>query len=334
MKLEDAISLIHKDLLEVTTSEEQLLLNQWIVESTENQDIVDKTKLVWRLSQSKKNDYEPDVDKGLSRLKNRIQEDKGAKRIQMRPNRLSLWKYVAAAAILLIFGLYWFNSAPQTATTMVQLATIEGEKSVIELNDGTKVFLNENSELSYPDQFGNERVVNLKGEAFFEVAKDAAHPFIIKTSSSKVTVLGTSFNVRSYLDEKETTVSVRSGKVRFEPNNSQQNWDLTANEKVRYDFENQRFNKDTDESANDWSWHSGQLVFRNQLLKEVIPALEKHYDVKVSLTNTDILKCRTYTGSFKTDEVANVLEAITVALNLRIKQTAEASYILAGGECK
>lgn len=295
---------------------------------------MDKTKLVWRLSQSKKNDFEPDVEKGLSRFKNRIREEDGAKRVSMRPSRLGIWKYAAAAAILLTVGLYWFNTSPNITATLASLETSQGEKSVIELNDGTKVWLNANSKLSYPDQFGTERIVHLEGEGFFDVAKDAEHPFIIKTASSSVTVLGTSFNVRSYLDEKETTVSVRSGKVRFAPKNSQQEWDLVANEKVRYDYKHQRFDKDTDISANDWSWHSGKLVFRDKLLKEVIPALEKHYGVKVRLTNTDLLNCRSYTGSFNTEEVADVLEAIKLALDLRIKQTTDASFILAGGECK
>ena len=295
MKIEDTNTLIHKNLLGVITSKEQAILNQWIVESIENQDIVDKTNLVWRLSQNKKSDYEPDVEKGLSRLKNRIREDKGAKHIQMQPKRMDIWKYVVAASILLSVGLFWFNTSQNVTPTLASLETIQGEKSLIELVDGTKIWLNENSKLSYPDLFGNERIVHLEGEGFFEVAKDVDHPFIIMTKASKVTVLGTSFNVRSYLDEKETTVAVRSGKVRFEPENSKQKWELEANEKLRYNYQNKRYKKDIDDSANDWSWHSGKLVFRDRLLKEVIPALEKHYGVQVSLTNTELLDCRSYT---------------------------------------
>ena len=296
---------------------------------------MDKTKLLWRLSKSKECNYEPNVEEGLTRLKNRIQADLDkSEHAQPQVRRLHIWKYAAAAAILLVFGLYLNKSNSSSTAPMLSVQTIEAEKSQVTLTDGTQVWLNEDSKLSYPDQFGDSRRVKLEGEAFFDVAKDADHPFIIEMNDAQIMVLGTSFNVRSYLDEKETTVAVRSGKVRFTPNGSKQKWDLVAHDKVVYDIENKRFNRANDKSENDWSWHSNQLQFHNSLLKNVIPAIERHYNIKIQLNNPDLYTCRTYTSSFKDLREDEVLEALKIAFDLRIKKTAQNAYLLFGGICK
>jgi len=223
--------------------------------------------------------------------------------------------------------------SPQSNDSLIALETIQGEKSEITLADGTKVWLNESSQLTYPDHFGNERIVQLKGEAFFDVAKDATRPFIIETNKSDITVLGTSFNVRSYEEEAETTVAVRTGKVRFQPNKSAQKWELTANERISYDYANQRFNKEDADTPNEWTWHSGQLAFKNTKLKEVITTMEKQYGVKIQLSNTELYECRHYSGAFDNGDVEEIIEALRLAINFRLKQTSETNYVFYGGVC-
>ncbi len=113
-------------------------------------------------------------------------------------------------------GVLYYEETTGEDSRVNQLLVPRGGKYSVRLSDGTKVWLNSESELKYPVQFNeNTRVVQLKGEGYFEVARDLNRPFVLKTSTQEVEVLGTAFNVSAYEDEKLDVVTLVEGKVKI-----------------------------------------------------------------------------------------------------------------------
>ena len=105
---------------------------------------------------------------------------------------------------------------PQVKEIQNTLRTLQGMECLITLSDGTRVHLNAETRLTYPVCFSSkERIVQIEGEAYFDVAPDKEHPFIVKTSHTSIRVTGTSFNVRAYADEDTESTTLISGTVRI-----------------------------------------------------------------------------------------------------------------------
>jgi transmembrane sensor len=161
------------------------------------------------------------------------------------------------------------------------IETPRGGQYEVVLPDGTKVWLNAASSLKYPVLFaGNDRRVDLTGEAYFEVAKNAAKPFIVKTRGQSVEVLGTHFNINSYTDEDAVKTTLLEGSVKVHGNAGgqmvklvpgQQAVNVTGNLSVLRDA-------DTDEAT---AWKNGKFVFRDVELKTIMRQLSRWYDVDV-----------------------------------------------------
>jgi transmembrane sensor len=170
--------------------------------------------------------------------------------------------------------------APAETIAMNILATPRGGQYQVVLPDGTRVWLNAASSLKYPIAFtGNERKVELTGEAYFEVSKDPSKPFNVKTASQTVTVLGTHFNINSYTDEGATKTTLLEGSVRVTSNTGQS---------VKIKPGQQAINKlnsiDINENANideAVAWKNGKFIFSNTDLQTIMRQLSRWYDVDV-----------------------------------------------------
>lgn len=155
-----------------------------------------------------------------------------------------------------------------------QMETLTGMEYTLTLADGTRVYLNAESRLKFPVTFrGEERVVELSGEAYFQVAKDASHPFIVRMDGVDVKVLGTSFNARSYFNENQVVTTLIEGKVDV---NGRQ---IVPGEqalftKVSGQLEVKQV--DTDQYI---GWHEGRFIFRNERLEDVMKTLARWYGV-------------------------------------------------------
>jgi transmembrane sensor len=222
-----------------------------------------------------------------------------------------------------------------------QVSTKPGSKTQIELPDGSTVWLNASSNLTYGANFGKEfREVNLNGEAFFDVVKDPAHPFIIHTRVVDVKVLGTAFNVRSYANDASTETSVIRGQVEVTVKNRENTkYYLKPNEKVivannvstpsvttapqdqtkplvsiqpltRYHI---------DSSIIETSWVENKLIFQeNETFGEVALKMERWYGVHIRFDDPDVAKYRMY-GSFTTETVKQALDALKIGFNFNYK---------------
>lgn len=176
-----------------------------------------------------------------------------------------------------------------------------GENTVL-LADGTTVHLNAASELRFPMRFGNgQRVVELKGEAYFDVKKDAEHPFIVKTHYGEVTVLGTVFNVNAYDDRQRCEVTLVKGRVRF-TTPTRESVELDPGEQALSTGNLvQKRHVDVEDYV---SWTKGVYNFHNESLSNIISTFSKWYDVEVVYDSSDIAS-QTYTGTVRRYDAMN-----------------------------
>ncbi len=173
---------------------------------------------------------------------------------------------------------------------MNMLATPRGGQYEIVLPDGTKVWLNSASSLKYPTAFaGNERRVELSGEAYFEVSKDPGKPFYVKTTTQTVTVLGTHFNINSYADEATTKTTLLEGSVKVISNTSGASVKLKPGEQAVNTINaiDVKENADIDEAV---AWKNGKFLFRNTDLHTIMRQLSRWYDVDVEYQGNVVQK--------------------------------------------
>lgn len=179
---------------------------------------------------------------------------------------------------------------PVEKVVMNMLATPRGGQYQIVLPDGTKVWLNSASSLRYPTAFaGNERKVELSGEAYFEVSKDPNKPFYVKTATQTVTVLGTHFNINSYADEVATKTTLLEGSVRVTGNSNGVSAKLKPGEQAvnTVNAIEIKENADIDEAV---AWKNGKFLFRNTDLHTIMRQLSRWYDVDVEYQGNVVQK--------------------------------------------
>jgi ferric-dicitrate binding protein FerR (iron transport regulator) len=225
-------------------------------------------------------------------------------------------KAVATVAILLLIGMqvYLYRMNRQLTTHLNHRQTVQvtsGEKAEITLPDGSTVYLNAATTLTYPSQFGmKQRDVYLTGEAYLKVTKDAARPFHVHTDQVDVEVLGTTFNVCARPNEQETEVTLLEGAVKLIPKEASLSpMLLKPNEKGIYLHHNRQLSVVQTTGYIETAWTKGELVFRSARFVDIIKRLEVRYGVEIevigNLYDTDL-----FTGSFKETSVLSILRLL------------------------
>jgi len=195
---------------------------------------------------------------------------------------------------------------------------VGGEYRLV-LADGTKVWMNAASELKYPVAFsGKQREVFLEGEAYFEVYRDPAHPFLVHTSRGTVKVLGTGFNVRDYRDEAKVVTTLVEGKVAYLPENRTEEIVLTPGYQVE-DREGTELRPRLVDVGMYVGWKDGKYIFENASLEEIMQVLSRWYDVAVFYKREDV-KHLHFTGDLERYENINVfLEFMEIGGDVRFE---------------
>jgi len=169
----------------------------------------------------------------------------------------------------------------KSASLMMTLSTPKGGQYQIVLADGTKVWLNADSKLIYPKRFTeDQRVVELVGEAYFEVATNKQKPFIVHTENESVEVLGTHFNVKSYSDERESKVSLLEGKVKVSIPNTVQKILSPGQQSVVIGKSMRIQDVDLDETI---AWKNGEFMFNNESLVSALRQVSRWYDIDIQV---------------------------------------------------
>ena len=201
--------------------------------------------------------------------------------------KLSFLKYAAIWAIVIFtvggYGLYQLKKHQQPiSTAMVISRTPTGKLIRLQLADSTIVYLNALSSLKYPENFtGKLREVELDGEAFFEVKHDSKHPFIVHTEKLKVQVLGTSFNIKSYNNDKDVTVTVATGKVGVSVSalKNLKTEMLLPNKQFTYYKTSEKVNVLDVDAEDSRSWETGLFIFKYETLENITNRLARWYGV-------------------------------------------------------
>jgi ferric-dicitrate binding protein FerR (iron transport regulator) len=214
-----------------------------------------------------------------------------------------------------------------------ETVALNGEIKLISLSDGTTICLNAGSRLSYPDKFKqNTREVTLTGEAFFKVAHNSAKPFIIHSGKITTTVLGTSFNVKAYKEDKAIKVTVVSGKVGILNTKAKQPAVLlTPNMQLVYSKTDETLvAKKIDDALSVISWQEGKLQYHNTPLSDVLADVQRKYNVTIK-ADKNLLNCTLY-ADFNNMPLQKVLKLIEALINARFKKEGSI-YTLKGKGC-
>lgn len=254
-------------------------------------------------------------------------------------SKKSLLAGLSLVAILVI-SLFFFNSNNKESAAIVkssEITTKDGSKTTLVLPDGTKVWVNAGSKLTYDNNYGATlREVSLLGEAFFDVTKNPEKPFIIHTAKMDIKVLGTAFNVRCYPNERKMETSLIRGRIEVTlKDRPSQKIYLSPNEKLtllNYSVDAPIHSakkrekrvaeliepmitighitiKPVDSSIVETSWIENKLEFRSETFEEVAYKMERWYGVKIDIQD-DRLKNEHLTGSFETETIDQALSAM------------------------
>ncbi|MFT3902024.1 MAG: FecR domain-containing protein [Niabella sp.] len=339
------IELLTKRESGVITLPETRELNEYLKANPDDQQVADALKemLNGTFRPQRMHEYD-DIDERLKKLHESIKATNTEERVfpkkQGRGVRIFV-RFIAAAVLVLALGLGIFHfylrdeeGQPQSQNI---LATKKGSKLNLMLPDGTKVLLNADSRLAYDLSFGKKlREVTLEGEAYFEVAKDSKHPFIVHTKEMDVKVLGTVFNVRAYSSESNTAATLLRGSVEVTLNKrSNRNVVvLKPNEKIIVNNkENNTIKKPTKERATDIAvvsikinsmdssvletqWTKNRLVFDQTDYGDVFPELERWYGISVIVKDSSVLK-RKISGIYENESLTEVLESFKLATGFK-----------------
>jgi transmembrane sensor len=287
-----------------------------------NPDAYDRYKVLSQFWEQHDNTNQPVVEEALGKVLQELELPAATPVVEMdtvKPRSYShtSWRRISiAATIILVAGIVLFNRMIRTGdrsdSLLVEKQNSKGVKSTIELTDGSKIWLNADSKVQYPKVFtGNTREIYLNGEAFFEVAKDASKPFIIHLSNGTVRVLGTSFNIRAYDNEKIVETSVSTGRVAFIPkyrqgDKKQDTVFLTPDNKARYLFTREELVTEPTISKEDKAWTEGKLIFKAMTLEDIAVQLERNFGTKVVFVS-DAPRQYTLTGSFQNNSLEEIM---------------------------
>ncbi|SHG21041.1 FecR family protein [Flagellimonas flava] len=228
------------------------------------------------------------------------------------------WVTVAfqvAASLVLLIGLsithkmsttQEIHPAYKTVKRIVK-ENLKGQKSRITLPDGSTVFLNNNSRISYASKFGDEREIFLEGEAFFEVKKDPTKPFLVNSRGLITKALGTSFNIKAPLGKK-VEVGLVSGKISVASVAQVQEVEIIDDRggKATFDATQGKLDISSYKDMDFYKWTKRILVFKSASFEEIKETLENWYDVEISVNNLN--RRINYTGEFPSESLESVLE--------------------------
>jgi ferric-dicitrate binding protein FerR (iron transport regulator) len=274
----------------------------------------------------------PSVEENLKKVLAGLNlPDTTAARVIVLPKNRRWMKVAAAVLILLGVGAIVYLRQPvrtevAAVASLMEKRNAKGTKSIIQLPDGSKIWLNADSKLKYPEVFkGGNREIYLNGEAFFDVAKVPGHPFIIHLANGTVQVLGTSFNVRAYDNESVVETSVATGRIAFIPKyrTSRKKQDtvyLAPDHKVSYTFTKEELSTSITSGKEDKAWTEGKLIFRSLTMQQIAMELERSFGKKVVFLD-DGPKEFIFTGSFENNSLDEIMYYLSRTKNFNYKIT-------------
>lgn len=284
--------------------EEQQELDRWLGDD-ECQDIYWQIQAVWNNLLQEGMSYESNIDNMWKKIECRIRESE-PRVVQFSLSRLRRFAAVASVLLLMLlsFTIYTTNQW-QKAGTMEQTYSAMGGKSKVILPDGSKVWLNTESDIKYTSSaWGKERKVELNGEALFEVVKDTDRPFIVQTGKFEVVVHGTTFNVDAKEEYEEMSVSLINGAVSVKSGNEVKS--ISPGEEAICTKNTGAIKVNKADVGFAALWAQESLRFEKKSIKELSRYLSKWYGVKI-IIDPAIPNDQAYTFSVKNEPLEEIL---------------------------
>lgn len=337
--------LISKYLSGNTTSHENEEIIHWLEASSDNCNKLAREKAVWLAADSMVNQISSERWEQLqARLSERQTIRASAQEVsQISRRTIRIWRY--AAAVLLVVSLsslsiLWFQLKKSEPVAQNTFDVPYGSQSVLTLSDGTRLWINSGSKITYNNRYGKDnRDIYLSGEAYFDVAKNRKVPFIVHTSTLNIKALGTAFNVKAYPEELKVETTLVHGLIEIEKKGSQKIVLLHPSEKIVFSDKIakqintkqpeqnksslQTKNKETLTENNmvlvkgmdtekETSWKDGKLIFDREPLSSLTIKLERRYDVHFEFSNPQ-MKDNVYTGTFNDLSIEQILRAMRLS---------------------
>ena len=346
MKKEEK-SIILKKLFNYDCSTEELKQFLDKLDSGEEQDFLFiEAERLWKKSEEHKNQFTADQEKVFAQILAKIQQVENTKATATKriisftkkdltgsvfQQFLKIAAILVIAVLLFVGGYSVLHHLKQNKLASINVIKVpRGMKNRVMLPDNTTVWLNAESTLKYPQHFGKTRTVYLSGEAYFEVTKDAKHPFIVSTPEVKVKVLGTGFDVSAYPGDKQVKTTLVHGRVlAFHVNSNgdiENKTILSPGEQSIFSIATKVFEVKKVNTNNYTAWKDGYLIFKDSPLMEVIKKIDRWYNVKM-LVNDKVIEQFDYTVEFDNDSLSTVLKVLEEMTPVRFTQSGKNIFI-------
>ncbi len=350
MEIDSKIQSLIVSYLENSISKSDLnKLDEWLESDPMNRVEFDNFQNIWIATETADNVTDNVIADEWESLKEIIENEPKQEVNSLKPKQ-SIWNQLARIAAVFIAGalvswgaMEYIEMQNLKDLKITEISAPYGAKSLINLPDGSKVWLNAGSRINYLGNFGEKnREVELEGEAFFEVAKDKSKMFMVKTTDVVVKAYGTSFNVKSYADERTIEATLVEGKIGISRNSLRKSGKdeviLKQNQRVIFYKETAKFakvkgavnalvaarpkstklkyvvSKGIDPQMFT-SWKENRLMINSETLGAVAIKLERKYDINIHFDNEELKKIK-FTGTIKKETIEQVLNAIKLASSI------------------
>lgn len=291
----------------------------------------------YTLSEAMWSSVEDHIHENDLNIKNTLQHKK-------KISRRRIWIPVSVVLTLAItFGIAYYQGLffSQTTPRWITSDSPKGQKSIITLKDGSRVFLNAGSSITYPEVFfPGSREVKLSGEAFFEITKNPRRPFIVTTGNVTTKVLGTSFNIQAF-PAKQISITVAMGSVQVEATRPQEQQDdkqhadrviLNPNDQAVFSSEKEGLTISKVNIGKYLAWKDNTLFFEDTSIEDVAAVLGRWYNVTIEFDNALIKPCR-INGQYKGKSLENILKSIQYMYHVEFKFSGHNTVTLYGKGC-
>lgn len=307
--------LIAKYLSNQCTHTEKEHMDRWIKEDPQHSLLLEKLQKQWQAIQIDTSAFViPDKTQVWGKIQNQIHHHVKQNQLYSKQLLIRISSIAAVIAFLFASSLFYlfYKPANNLQAELLQNVIIAppGQKTQLVLPDGTLVWLNSGSRLSYNYQYNTHgRSVKLEGEAFFDVKKDNQYPFIVKTDLVDIKVHGTAFNVSAYKDDKDITVALLRGKVSLLADSNQELLTyLVPNQMATVSKHDLSCQVEVCDAEVEASWHHNLLKFEGEPARKVWKKLERWYGVDITLSNVN--PSQVYWFTLKTESLTELLEMI------------------------
>ncbi|MDB4583683.1 DUF4974 domain-containing protein [Draconibacterium sp.] len=327
--------LLNKFINNQCTSEELLEVVNWLKTDALDSDL--KTQSFQEWQKYKKDEFlleEKKINSLLDKIHHKINISNN---LHLKPKsttkRSTLLIIVTRAAALLLVPVlaFLFYTLSKTSNEITNVAEVRidsleivapvGSKTIVQLPDGSEVFLNHGSKLKYPQKFvGATREVFLTGEGYFKVAHNSNMPFVVSTDKLNIKALGTEFNILAYRNEKNIETTLINGEVVLqEINGSRGNrilGKMEPGQHVKYNTQTQKITSTKGDVEKYISWKDGKLIFKNEPIEQIANRLNRWYNVDIEFANSAV-KNLSYTATFVDETLFQILDLMELATPIK-----------------